>query len=259
VFRQYPYLPGPFVEAGTRVAQVSQDPAEVHRGAADLAVLAPPAAVCSELARLVPPREASPPEPFARPAPPEPPAEGEPLHAGHVFAALAEQLPRDAIVVEETPSNRPELCARLPAREPLGFLSAAMGGLGFALPAATGLRMARPDRPVMAIVGDGSSLYGIQSLWSAAQYSAGALFVILSNGGYAVMDLLVEAQGGKAPWPSFGVDVAGLARGLGCRATTVRAHGELLQLLDDVLPGLGGRDEPFLLEVSVAPDDTFEP
>ena len=50
-----------------------------------------------------------------------------------------------------------------------------MGGLGFALPAAIGLRMARPDRPVVAIVGDGSSMYSIQALWSAAHYRAGAL------------------------------------------------------------------------------------
>ena len=106
-------------------------------------------------------------------------------------------------MIEESPSNRPELLVRLPARESLGSLSPAMGGLGFALPAATGLRMARPDRPVVAIVGDGSSLYSIQALWSAAHYRAGALFVILSNGGYAIMDRLAEQQGGTAPWPGF--------------------------------------------------------
>ena len=214
VFRQYPYHAGPFVEAGTRVAMVSQDAAEVHRSAAELAVLAQPAAVCTELARLVLARNGAPPAPFARPAPPVPPAAGEPLRAGHVFAALAQRLPRNAVVIEECPSNRPELLARLPAREPLGFLSPAMGGLGFALPAATGLRMALPERPVVAIVGDGSSLYGIQALWSAAHYRAGALFVILSNGGYAVMDRLVEQHGGTAPWPGFGVDVAGARPGL---------------------------------------------
>ena len=59
--------------------------------------------------------------------------------------------------------------------------------------------MALPDRPVVAIVGDGSSLYAIQALWSAAHYGVGALFVILSNGGYAVMDRLVEQQGGAVP------------------------------------------------------------
>jgi benzoylformate decarboxylase len=119
--------------------------------------------------------------------------------------------------------------------------------------------MACPDRPVVAFVGDGSSLYAIQSLWSAAHYRAGALFVILSNGGYAVMDRLAELQGGDAPWPGFGVDVAGLARAFGCPARTVREHHELLEALDEIVPGLSGRDEPLLLEVVVEPDASFTP
>ena len=258
-FRQYPYHPGPFVEAGTRVAVVSEDPAEVHRSAADLAVLTHPAPVCAELARIVPAREGRPPLRPAAPAPPAPPGPGEPLRAGHVFAAMAERLSRDTIVIEESPSNRPELLVRLPAREPLGSLSPAMGGLGFALPAAIGLRMARPDRPVAAIVGDGSSLYAIQSLWSAAHYRAGPLFVILSNGGYAIMDRLAEQHGGAVPWPGFGIDVAGLARAFGCSAQTVHEHDELLRTFDEVLPGLGDRHEPLLLEIAVAPDESFAP
>jgi benzoylformate decarboxylase len=257
-FRQYPFHPGPFVEPGTKVAMVSQDPAEVHRSAADLAVLAHPAPVCAQLARLVPARSGPAPVPFARPPAPAPPGPGEQLRAGHVLEAIAERVPHDAIVIEESPSSRPELLARIPARAPLGSLSPAMGGLGFALPAAIGLRMGLPKRPVLAIVGDGSSLYAIQSLWSAANYRVGALFVILSNGGYAIMDRLVE-QHGAAPWPSFGVDVAGLARAFGCPAKTVHEHDDLLQTLDEVLPGLGGREEPLLLEVAVAPDETFAP
>jgi benzoylformate decarboxylase len=259
VFRQYPFVPGPFVNPGTRVAMVSQEAAEVHRSTADLAVLAAPGPVCAELARIVPARGGGPPGPFPAPAPVAPPAAGEPLRAAHVFSALAERLPRDAIVIEESPSNRPELLVRLPAREPLGSLSPAMGGLGFALPAATGLRMARPDRPVVAIVGDGSSLYSIQALWSAAHYRSGVLFVILSNGGYAVMDRLAEQHGGTSPWPGFGVDVAGLARAFGCPARTVVEHGELLDVLDEVVPSLADRDEPLLLDVVVAPDESFAP
>jgi benzoylformate decarboxylase len=259
VFRQYPFVPGPFVEAGTRVAMVSQDPAEVHRSTAGLAVLGQPASVCAELARLVPARDRPPPAPFVRPAAPSPPDAGEPLRAGHVFAAIAERIPPDAVVIEECPSNRPELLVRLPARRPLGSLSPAMGGLGFALPAATGLRLALPDRPIVAIVGDGSSLYAIQALWSAAHYGAGALFVILSNGGYAIMDRLVEQHGGTAPWPGFRVDVAGLARAFGCPAEAVGTYDELLRALDDVLPRLGSRTEPLLLEVAVAPDESFAP
>ena len=259
VFRQYPYIAGPFVNAGTTVAMISEDAAEVHRSDADLALLAPPAPVVAELARLAPARIADAPAAFAPPDAPAPPRAGEPMRAGHVLAAIAERIPRNAIVIEECPSNRPELLARLPAREPLGALSPAMGGLGFALPAATGLRMARPDRPVVAIVGDGSSLYSIQALWSAAHYGAGALFVILSNGGYAIMDLLSGQGGGTAPWPGFAVDVAGLARALGCPARKVSEHGELLATLDEVLPDLAGRSEPLLLEVAVARDETFAP
>jgi benzoylformate decarboxylase len=172
---------------------------------------------------------------------------------------MADRLSRDTILIEESPSNRPELLSRLPTREPLGFLSPAMGGLGFALPAATGLRMARPDRPVVAVVGDGASLYSIQSLWSAAHYGAGALFVILSNGGYAIMDRLAEEHGGRVPWPGFGIDVAGLARAFGCPARTVSAHDELLATFDEVLPTLGDRTEPLLLEVAIAPDESFAP
>ena len=50
---------------------------------------------------------------------------------------------------------------------------------------------------MVAVVGDGSSLYAIQALWSAAEYGAGALYVILENGGYAIMDRLAEQQGGR--------------------------------------------------------------
>ena len=204
-------------------------------------------------------RDGASPEPFAPPAAHPLPGAGGALRAGHVFDALAERLPRTAVVIEESPSNRQELNQRMPARESLGSLSAAMGGLGFALPAAVGLRMGQPGRPVVAIVGDGSSLYSIQALWSAAQYRAGALFVILSNGGYAIMDRLAELHGGSAPWPGFGIDVAGLARAFGCPARRVSEHAELLAVLDEVIPGLAGRNEPLLLEVVVSPDATFAP
>ena len=259
VFRQSPYAEGRLVESGTRIALVGDDPDEVHRSPADLAVLAPPAAVCRELARRLPQRDAELPRQYAPPPTPPPPGPGEPLTASHVLAALAERLPREAVVVEEAPVDRPELHDRLLAREPLGFLSAAMGGLGFALPGATGVRMALPDRPVVAVVGDGSSIYGIQALWSAAYYRVGVLFVILSNGGYAIMDRLADRQGAEPPWPGFDVDVAAVARGFGCPARRITAHAELLEALDETIPTLASRREPLLLDVVVAPTQHFAP
>jgi benzoylformate decarboxylase len=258
VFRQYPYEPGPLVERGTRVAMVTDDPAEAHRSPAELAVLAAPAALCAELARVLPEPVGSAPKPMERPPPPEPPAAGQPLRAGHVLAALGERLPADTVLVEEAPSTRPELQQRLPARRPLGFLSAAMGGLGFGLSASIGVRMAQPTRPVVALVGDGSSMYVIQALWSAARYQVGAIFVVLANGGYRVMDRLAEAQEQPAPWPAFGaIDISAMARAQGCPAKRVETFDELEAALDEALDGIGERTEPLLLEVVVAPDSEF--
>ena len=254
IFRQYAYEPGPLVNPGTRLALVTDDPAEAHRSPSELTVLAEPSAVCRGLVTRLPARSGPEPGPFPRPASPPPPAPGEPLRAGHVFAALAERLPADAVLVEESPSSRPELHARVPARAPLGFVSAAMGGLGFALPGTIGLRMALPDRPVLAVLGDGSSLYAIQALWSAARYGVGALFIVMANGGYAIMDKLAADTGKPAPWPGFEtIDIAAIARALGCEAARVESHADLIARLDEILPALAQRDAPLLLEVAVAP------
>jgi benzoylformate decarboxylase len=257
--RQYPFDGGPLVNDGTRLAVVTQDPEEAHRSPVELAVLGDPATICAALAPAVDARDESAPARLERPDPPLPPGPGEPLRAGHVLAALAERLPRDAILVEETPSSRPELHARIAATEPLGFVSA-MGMLGFALPAAIGLRLARRDRPVLTVVGDGSSLYQVQALWSAARYGAGVLFVVLANGGYAIMDRLAERNGDDGPWPAIeGVDIRALARAFGCDAVRIERHDELLERLDAELATLADRETPLLLEVVVAQDESFDP
>src|ERR671934_639504 len=259
IFRQYIYEPGPFVEPGTRLAVITDDPDEAHRSPADLALLAPPAAVCEMLVGELPSRTAEPPPPRPSPPPVEPPAEGEPLRASHVLAALSERLPQDVVLMEETPSSRPELHQRLPAREPLGFIGAAMGGLGFGLPGAMGLKLALPDRPVLAIVGDGSSLYTIQSLWSAAHYGLGPLMIVLSNGRYAVMDRLAEMSGKAGVWPAFDLEISALASTFGCEARRIERHDELLSALDEAVPTLRERREPLLLEVVVATETSFSP
>lgn len=255
VFRQYAYAPGSLVEQGMRVALVTQHADEAHRSPAEVVVLGTPSAVCSALVERIEPR---PPAELGRSVLPSvaPPGPGERMLPTHVFSALRDRIPRETVLVEETPSSRLDLHATLPARVPLGFLSAAAGGLGFAIPAAIGVRMAAPKRPVVAVVGDGSSLYQIQALWSAARYRVGVLIVVLVNGRYAIMDQLAAREGGTPPWPSFEeVDVAALARALGCQSRRISTHPELLGALDDVLPSLHERHEPLLLAVDVAAPD----
>ena len=253
-FRQSFYVPGRLMQPGTRLAVVTDDPQELRRSPADLAILAPPASACAAVAARVQQRAGGAPDVPAAPGPPAPPAAGAPLRAEHVLAALAERLPRDAVVVEECPVDRPELNRRLLAREPMGIVSAAQGGLGFAVSGAAGIRMALPSRPVVAVIGDGAAVFGIHGLWAAAHYGAGVLYVVFSNGGYAIMDSLASIEGGEGPWPSFdGVDIAALARGFGCEARSIATHDELTVALDEVVPSLADRTAPLLLDVAVEP------
>jgi thiamine pyrophosphate-dependent acetolactate synthase large subunit-like protein len=256
-FRGYIYEPGPMVEPGTRIAVLTDDPEEAHRSPADLALIGPVAATAAAVAERLQQRSGGAPEPFARPAPPEPPAPGEPLRTDPVLNALAERLPPDIVLMEESPSSRPELLARIPARSPFGFVSVANGALGFGLSGTIGLRMAMPDRPVMAVLGDGSTMYTIQALWSAAHYHVGMVVIVMSNGRYAVMDELAREHGQPGAWPPFQeLDIAAIAGGLGCAARRVETHDELIRELDELIPSLANRSEPLLLEVVIAPSDT---
>jgi benzoylformate decarboxylase len=186
--------------------------------------------------------------------PPERPPPAPPLEAAHVLQALGDRLAPDTVVVEECPSNQVELTLRVPARRPLGFVTAAMGGLGWGVSAATGLRLGLPERPVVAVLGDGSTMFGVQGLWSAARYEAGVLFVVLKNGGYRIMDQLAARQGGAPAWPSFDLDLAAIARAQGCEAVAIGDEAALAAALDDVVPGLRERRSPLLLEIAVEPD-----
>jgi thiamine pyrophosphate-dependent acetolactate synthase large subunit-like protein len=255
--RQYGYEPGPIFAEDAEVVVVTDDPAEAAHSTADLALVAALPPTLELLASYVDRRPRKPGGPRTAPGLDlEPETTTDPelaLRAQQVFTALARRLPAETILLEETPSTRSQLQDLVPARRPLGFLSAAMGGLGFAMPAAIGLRMACNDRPVVAVVGDGSSLYNIQALWSAQQYRTGVLFVVLCNGGYNIMDRLAKKAGGSPPWPGLDdIEIDGLARSLGCPSLRVSSHPELLSQLDQLVPTLADRKEPFLLSVVVS-------
>ncbi|SFP48465.1 benzoylformate decarboxylase [Amycolatopsis arida] len=196
-------------------------------------------------------------EPADRPAPapreraPRPAAES-PLTAAHVYATLADLLPPGAILVEETPSHRPELHDHLPitARD-TGFLTVASGTLGYGLPAAVGAALARPERKVVAVLGDGSSMYGIQALWTAATEHVPLTCVILDNAQYAAVRILGEAAGSpKVPGVDLGgIDFGALARGMGCAARRVSRPEELAPALTAALAD----PAPNVLHVEVDP------
>lgn len=193
------------------------------------------------------------PEPAALQRPPRPRA-GTPMSASYVLAEINAVLPAAAVVVEEAPSHRNDLHEHFPIRSrDGGFFAAASGALGYGIGAAVGVAMADPQRPVLALLGDGSSMYGFQAVWTAVREQAPVTFVILDNSRYAAVAVL---SGGEQKLPGVelgGTDFAGLARSLGCPATTVREPGELAA----ELAALPGRPSgPRLLHVHVDPTPT---
>ena len=167
-----------------------------------------------------------------------------------VLATLSEQLPPDTIIVEEAPTHRNAMHAHLPISRNRDFYVAASGGLGWGMPAAVGIAMAQPRRPVVCLIGDGSSLYSIQALWTAAQHNVNVVFVVLNNGEYAAMKAFGDLLGVKdAP----GLDLPGLnfeqlAAGFGLHATRVATHSELVDAVK-----CGATAGPRLLNVLVEP------
>jgi benzoylformate decarboxylase len=247
----YIYEPGPFLPAGARVGVITAHADEAFRSAAELAALTAPGPFTQAVAERLAQRERSASGPLVEVQPaPAPPAAGKPLEPGHVLAALHDLLPADVVLFEETPSSQPELFRRIPARSPMALISCPNGGLGFGLSGSIGMRMGLPERPVVAVLGDGAAMYTIQSLWSAARYGVGVLLIVMSNRRYAVMDGLAERAGGRGPWPSLEqIDVLGLATAFGCPARRIETHDELLATLGEVIPKLRDRAEPLLLEM----------
>jgi len=162
---------------------------------------------------------------------------------------LATLRPPDSIVVEEAPSSRSAMHAYLPMLEPDSFYTCASGGLGHGLPAAVGVALGRPDRRVIALLGDGSAMYSIQGLWSAAELALPVTFVIVNNGGYRALDEFAPHFGLTALPGTLlpHLDFCALARAQGVEAVRVSRCAELAAALSMAFAARG----PVLVEVCI--------
>jgi len=100
---------------------------------------------------------------------------------------LARALPSNAIVADESITVRSALAAAINTDRPGDYFGARGGGLGWGMPGPLGLKLAFPDRPVVAVVGDGSSMYTIQALWTASRYGIPVTYVICNNRSYKIV------------------------------------------------------------------------
>ncbi len=245
VFAYLPFEPGGALPA---LVHVTDDPDEAARGRTALSVVADVGDVAERVAERLRGRRAPWRGPRAAPAPPPPSA---PIAPAFLMAALAAALPPDAVIVEESPSNRAAFRRHVPIRRPASFYATASGGLGFAMPAAVGIKLADPSRPVLCVVGDGSALYGPQTLWNAVQLGLAVVFVIVNNGRYAILDAAAQFAGLRdVPGLELpGIDFLALARGFGCHAMRVEDPAELA----GALAGAFAADGSAVLDVTIDP------
>ncbi len=166
---------------------------------------------------------------------------------------LADAVPKEAIVVEEAPTAAASLMRLLPLASPDSFHGLASGGLGFALPGAVGISLPHPGRPVVAVVGDGSAMYSVQALWTAAHHALPITYVIVNNRSYRIIkERLVSMRhserfvGMDLTRPEL--DFVALAQGMGMPARRITQPEEIGPNLREAMRS--GR--PNLIDVSVA-------
>jgi benzoylformate decarboxylase len=166
-----------------------------------------------------------------------------------LLQVLAELRPADSIIVEEAPSTREPMHDYLPILRSQTFYTCSSGGLGYSLPAAVGIALARPDAKVIALLGDGSAMYSIQGLWTAAQLRLPITFIIVNNGRYEALRQIGVRLGNSRPvgLELPGLDFVELARAQGCEGMRVTAAGELHATLRAALSA----DGPVLVDVRV--------
>jgi benzoylformate decarboxylase len=164
---------------------------------------------------------------------PPPPKSADPIPAEFLLHSLAGTMPDDAVLVEEAPSHRPAMQKFMPMRGQDSFYTMASGGLGHSLPAAVGIALGRPNVRTVCLIGDGSAMYSIQALWTAAQRKLPLTVIVINNEGYGAMRAFSQVmQVRNVPGLDMpGIDFAKIAEGMGCMALRVTKSSELLPAL----------------------------
>ncbi len=179
-------------------------------------------------------------EPKGRTLPPTPKA-ADPLPIEFALHALSQAMPDGAALVEEIPSHRPAMQKFMPMRGQDSFYTMTSGGLGFSLPAAVGMALGRPKDRTVCLIGDGSAMYSIQALWTAAQRKLPLTVVVINNSGYGAMRSFSQVmQVRNVPGLELpGLDFVKLAEGMGCDAARVTRAAELESALKRAMAAKG--------------------
>lgn len=244
---------GPHLPEATELVQLTDDPQVAAWAPTGTSVVGSIRLGLLDLLECSTPRDRPAPPAHVRPPRMAEPAPGERLPVAWVLQTLADVRARDSIVVEEAPSTRPVMHGHLPIFESETFYTMCSGGLGYGLPAAVGVALGKPGARVIALIGDGSAMYAIQALWSAAQLALPVTVLILKNRRYAALYEFARIFGYRPDERVPGTDLpdldfVALAGAQGMKGLRVDTAEQLRPALHQALQSTA----PMLVEIEVA-------
>jgi benzoylformate decarboxylase len=183
-------------------------------------------------------------------------ADRSPVQPLALLEAIGAMLPNNAVVLEEILSSAPGARSLIQSNDAQSFFGLRGGGIGWSLPAAIGVKLALPDRPVVSLTGDGSALYTAQGLWTAAHARVPVTWMIFNNTSYRILKQRVLAMRGASEQTDRfvgmelnnpPVDFVGMARSFGIRGERARTVKDATELLAQSLKDNG----PTLIDVEL--------
>ena len=181
-----------------------------------------------------------------------------PTSMPRAMAEIRAGSPGNVIVVDETITAGPDLFKAFPFAGPNDYYSGRGGGIGQGLAGAIGVAVAQNQRPVLCLSGDGSSMYSIQALWTAAHHDLPIVFVILANREYRVLKHNIDAYRARfnvaSTNPYQHMDLTGpsmrfvdLARGMGVAGSQVSRAEDIKSAVASAFAS----GKPHLVEVEI--------
>ncbi|MEU4985010.1 thiamine pyrophosphate-binding protein [Streptomyces sp. NPDC021969] len=175
-----------------------------------------------------------------------------PFDPAAAVLAVASALPREATVVEEAITAGLLLRQALRLDRPGSYVHTVGGGLGHGIGAAIGTRLGDPARPVVAVLGDGCTLFGLQGLWSAARYQVPVTFVVMNNGEYRTLKQTLDAWDSPAAQPLLDLAPPPLDFTRAAEFFAIPAvRPDTLEELSEAIAGSAHATTPVLVEVRV--------
>ena len=172
------------------------------------------------------------------------------LNSASIGAVLAQLLPENAIVSDESATSGAASYAMCGGAAQHDWLQLTGGAIGQGLPLAVGAAVACPDRKVIALQADGGGMYTLQALWTMAREQLDVTTVILNNGSYAILNIELSRVGVQNPGPKAlsmldlknpAIEWTKLSEGMGVPAVRVDTAEGFHAALQDALAHKGPR------------------